>query len=71
MVIKLKESKSNDNIIMSYEEQISGMVEKITMLLEDIKNQSAFFSASDKVMSLINCRNLIDDLINSISFTNG
>lgn len=70
MKILLRESMNEDNIIMSYEEQLHGMIEKIIKILSDLEKMSPTFGAENTALSLINCRNLIDDIINSIAFTN-
>ena len=69
MKIIVKES-NNDNIIMSYDEQLNGMIEKIMTILSDMKEQHIQYGASTCALNLINCRNMMDELIDSIAFTN-
>lgn len=70
MKILVRESKSEDNIIMSYEEQLHDMIDKVMTILTDLENMSPTFGAEICALNLINCRNIIDDIINSIAFTN-
>ena len=69
MKIIVKES-NNDNIIMSYDEQLNGMIEKIMTILSDVKEQHMQYGANTCALNLINCRNMMDELIDSIAFTN-
>ena len=68
--VLVKESRSDDNIIMSYDEQLNGMIEKIITILSDMKEQHIQYRASTCALNLINCRNMMDELIDSIAFTN-
>lgn len=68
--ILVKESRNDDNIIMSYDEQLNGMIEKIMTILSDVKEQQMQYGANTCALNLINCRNMIDELIDSIAFMN-
>lgn len=68
--VLVKENRSEDSIIMSYDEQLNGMIEKIIMILSDMKEQSVQYGANSCALNLINCRNLLNDIIDSIAFMN-
>lgn len=68
--VLVKENRSEDNIIMSYDEQLNGMIEKIMTILSDMKEQHMQYGASTCALNLINCRNMMDELIDSIAFMN-
>lgn len=68
--ILVKENRNDDNIIMSYDEQLNGMIEKIMTILSDVKEQHMQYGANTCALNLINCRNMMDELIDSIAFMN-
>lgn len=70
MKIMVRENADKDKVVISYDEELRAILAKVIEILCNVEKTSPTFGAEGCVLNLINCRNSIDDVINSIAFTN-